>query len=735
MAVSFGFRAGSLALGSGGGGGTIPSELQANMDAVFNKKFNTSGQTYDSDGWPDDVNLMGPLSEKTVSGAIAVIEDGADDVPTKSVKVTLPASLSGVSAVSVVNSGKNLLLLTQYGDKNIVNQTTGAITRNGTTSWAWSYDNTTLRVTLPAGTYKLYCWLSVAGGSGNRVRTYDSDENIITGADASLVGLTYYEGTFTLTEKKSLGVGLKQPENSTAYIAISTSATTLSQYELYNGTQYTASLGRTIYGGEVDIVNGTGKENCAKIKFSELNWTYYTSGTNPIFYANNVPDMRIYSRGEMPNIAIDGYTTRTAHSRSNLSTNMANMECSAIENAQTIAFRNDAYTSVSDMLEDMGNEYIVYEVATPTDFAFDGQEIDTMLGYNAFWSDDGDTEVTYRSSGTITPVVPALITKTITANDTYSAEDDGADGYSSVAVNVQPNVGTKSITENGIYVASADSLDGYSSVTVDVSAGTDLFNLASQTTFDLTDNTYKTSALTIPERMFNGNQRIRTVNLSGVKTVENYAFYSCKATSISLPDVETIGYQAFWQARGATDVPLSIPNVVSIGEEAFKEAYVCGESTSNRFLDISKCVSIGHNAFRSTRINGFDLSSAETFGNCPWFSGWFSMTTALFPKIKTAGDQLLRACTFTNLVMGPDWESCGSGLAGYDADWPNRYIYIYAVNPPVMAGGLSISRRPVAFYVPAESVDAYKAAPYWSDFASLFQPLPDDHLTIDTWLT
>jgi len=330
---------------------------------------------------------------------------------------------------------------------------------------------------------------------------------------------------------------------------------------------------------------------------------------------------------------------------------------------------------------------------------------------------------------------PVLISKNITENGTYSAASDEADGYSSVTVGVQPNVGTKSITENGTYTASSDSLDGYSSVTVDVSAGTDLFNLASQTTFDLTDSTYKTTALTIPDRMFNSNQRIRTVNLSGVKTVENYAFITCTATSISLPDVETIGYQSFFQCRGADNVPLSIPNVVTIGEEAFKQAYVCGESASNRTLDISKCKSIGHNAFRETRINGFKMDSVETVGNSPWFGGWFSMTTVVFPKLKTAGSQMCRSITFTNLVIGPDWESCEGSFAGYDADWENKYVYIYATTPPTMGSDLAIRKPPVAFYVPADSVDAYKAAQYWSQYASIILPLPNDHLTIDTWLT
>lgn len=285
--------------------------------------------------------------------------------------------------------------------------------------------------------------------------------------------------------------------------------------------------------------------------------------------------------------------------------------------------------------------------------------------------------------------------------------------------------------ESSAPILTEDMADEISSIEM---GGSDLFDLASQNPFNLTDETYKTHALTIPDRMFNNNQRIRTVNISGIKTVESYAFIQCKATSLSFPDVETIGYQAFFQCRGASDVPLSIPNVVTIGDEAFKEAYVCGESPSHRSLDISKCVSIGNNAFRSTRINGFKMDSVETLGNNPWFGSWFSMTTVVFPKLKTAHDQMCRGMNFTNLVIGPDWQSCGGGFAGYDMDWRNKYVYVYAITPPTMGGDFSLWKPPVAFYVPADSVDAYKAAPYWSQYASIILPLPSDHLTIDTWL-
>lgn len=63
-----------------------------------------------------------------------------------------------------------------------------------------------------------------------------------------------------------------------------------------------------------------------------------------------------------------------------------------------------------------------------------------------------------------------LIEKNITANGTYNASSDDADGYSSVNVNVNPILITKSVTANGTYTAHDEpgTPDGYSSVTVNV---------------------------------------------------------------------------------------------------------------------------------------------------------------------------------------------------------------------------------------------------------------------------
>ena len=71
----------------------------------------------------------------------------------------------------------------------------------------------------------------------------------------------------------------------------------------------------------------------------------------------------------------------------------------------------------------------------------------------------------------VTVAVPekTIVSKSITANGTYNASSDSADGYNPVTVAVpEKTIVSKSIIANGTYNASADSADGYDPVTVNV---------------------------------------------------------------------------------------------------------------------------------------------------------------------------------------------------------------------------------------------------------------------------
>ena len=281
------------------GGGGVPASVKTDMNAVLNKKFGTSTD-YPPADWAPTVNLMGPLPEKTqASASVCSFDDGADDVPTKSLIVTIPPTLDGVSSFVETQTGRNLLdvpareELTRNGVISSV-ASDGTITASGQSTgngdipitlgtsanliggqtYTFSINGTDTR------TGSIYVYF--AGGSYISINNANHSGTYTPSADQTITGVTLrmFNGqSITLSAKIMLEYG------STAHA-----------YEPYQTpTQYTASLGRTIYGGQVDIVNGVGTD----------------------------------------------------------------------EN---------------------GN-----------DFTFTGQEIPTRLGVNNFWSDEGDTEVTYRA--------------------------------------------------------------------------------------------------------------------------------------------------------------------------------------------------------------------------------------------------------------------------------------------------------------------------------------------------
>ena len=234
----------------------IPGSLKTDMDAVLNKKFGTS-TTYAPNTWPDNVNLLGPLPEKTASGSIANITDGADAVPLKNWLVTLPASLDGYTEVNGAKTGKNLF------DKDNANEIDGYFTTTGfstlnsnaKTIYIPIVGGVTYTVSKTAG-QRFQIATAEAIPSNGELFTARQANNTATSLtitasanDKYLWAWVFLEGTDTITLSEML-----------ASVQIEVGSTP-TQYTAYEApTQYTASLGRTIYGGTADIVTGEGED-------------------------------------------------------------------------------------------------------------------------------------------------------------------------------------------------------------------------------------------------------------------------------------------------------------------------------------------------------------------------------------------------------------------------------------------------------------------------------------------
>ena len=335
------------------------------VGSMLNKKFSTD-RGFKPVEWESAISKLTPLAERTVSGAIVTFSDGADDVPTKSLKVTMPPTLSGVSEVTETQTGRNLA--SELLEWNATNRIISPIF-------------------LKSGTYTVSFQRSVSP-SAIYIRKGDT---IRLGGDAYATKYSSVFFTFTADESTYYYVQIYRSASSTTWEEAPVTnvqieyGSTAHDYEPYTApTQYTASLGRTIHGGQVDIVNGVGSNGYGKITdFSGLT-ANGTSSTGAYRYRLNVADCAIYTDRQA--ISSEPLTFRASF----------NGSVNEFYNASGYLLIFLSQDNVADAIEYLTGVSIVYPLATPTDFTFDGQEIPTRLGYNAFWSEQGDTEVTYR---------------------------------------------------------------------------------------------------------------------------------------------------------------------------------------------------------------------------------------------------------------------------------------------------------------------------------------------------
>ena len=166
--------------------------------------------------------------------------------------------------------------------------------------------------------------------------------------------------------------------------------------------------------------------------------------------------------------------------------------------------------------------------------------------------------------------------------------------------------------------------------------------------------------------------------LQGIADITDYAFYYCTSlASIEIPNsVTNIGSYAFYYCTSLASI--TIPNsVTNIGSYAFSS---CASLAS---IEIPNSVTnIGSNAFN----NCISLASIE------------------IPN------------SVTNIENGAFYY-CTSLTS----------VTVEATNPPALGNSTFYGTDAnLTIYVPAESVDTYKAASGWSDYASKIQAIPSD---------
>ena len=160
-------------------------------------------------------------------------------------------------------------------------------------------------------------------------------------------------------------------------------------YEPYTGTTTTTALGRTVYGGTVDVVAGTlTLTHKAEIFDGTESWGREASGT---FYVNlnNASKMVGRKSGGLGSEMLCNWLKPTNTGTDNIvwvgsSGSYLNAKCSSASDAAAFKSMMTATPLV-----------VVYPLETPQTYNLTTQEVELLAGQNNVWADTGDISITY----------------------------------------------------------------------------------------------------------------------------------------------------------------------------------------------------------------------------------------------------------------------------------------------------------------------------------------------------
>ena len=273
----------------------------------------------------------------------------------------------------------------------------------------------------------------------------------------------------------------------------------------------------------------------------------------------------------------------------------------------------------------------------------------------------------------------------------------------------------------------------------------------------LTSVTIPDSVTTIGNYAFCDCDSLTSITIpNSVTTIGDYAFYHCNSlTSVTIPDsVTTIGWGAFESCSSLTSVYISdisawcnisfsttysnplyyahnlylnnelvtdliIPDsVTTIGSSSFR---YCTSLTSVTIGD--SVTTIGDDAFYDCgSLTSVTIGDSVTMIGSSAFRSCESLTSVTIPNsVTTIGDDAFLVCrSLTSVTIGNSVMSIGdSAFSGCSS---LTSVYCKPTTPPAggsyMFGGNASGHR---IYVPMESVEAYKDASYWSEYADAIE--------------
>jgi len=340
--------------------------------------------------------------DNTASGSIVHIEDGADNIPVKSL-------LSQIVAVESGN-GQPKSPTNPYTISGFDN---GVISRCGVNIWneQWEFgyydasgapvvDNTYIRsksnspiIIKPNTSY--YFSLDNSFDNVQAVLCfYDAGFNFIsrvfpiknvvftTPANAYLMRFYMYSG-YGVTYNNDISINYPSTDT---------------QYHAYNGNNYTFTFGQTVYGGHFDN-KGNLVVTHSVVDLGTLTYTKTTYGSNTCFYADVPLGKSTGGASQAFAICSQYVQASSIYIASNADKTFTFGDAYIHSRSEIKIVDNDyANSTIEQFKTAMDGVQLVYELATPITLSITSQDIPTLLGENNFYSNTGNLEVNYYTS-------------------------------------------------------------------------------------------------------------------------------------------------------------------------------------------------------------------------------------------------------------------------------------------------------------------------------------------------
>lgn len=157
-----------------------------------------------------------------------------------------------------------------------------------------------------------------------------------------------------------------------------------SDYEPY-GTSHTTSLGRTVYGGTLDVVSGELVVDRAMVDLGDVTWNY--NSTYSCWMTSAIANVvkKYPTQAEMITAITEKYVVDPAGIL-----NGANFTAGKF----ILGTSGNLFVKTGSNSETPTGAF-VYELATPQTYTLTPQTINTLLGCNNVWADSGDCSIVY----------------------------------------------------------------------------------------------------------------------------------------------------------------------------------------------------------------------------------------------------------------------------------------------------------------------------------------------------